>query len=88
MLDKEVKNIDACIVAIPDHMHGTAAMWCMERGIHVYVQKPLVHSIWEARQLRAGATKYRVATKWATRVIRTKGLVNAPRSSGMATLEM
>ena len=46
MLDKEGKNIDACIVATPDHMHATAAMWCMERGIHVYVQKPLVRTIW------------------------------------------
>src|ERR1051325_2854761 len=46
MLDKEGKNIDAVIVATPDHMHATAAMWCMERGKHVYVQKPLGRTIW------------------------------------------
>src|SRR3954452_3497235 len=63
MLDKEGKNIDAVIVAIPDHMHATAAMWCMERQKHVYVQKPLVRTIWEARQLRAAAEKYKVATQ-------------------------
>jgi hypothetical protein len=63
MLDKEGKNIDAVIVAIPDHMHATAAMWCMERNKHVYVQKPLVRTIWEARQLRQAATKYGVATQ-------------------------
>src|SRR5450755_727593 len=63
MLDKEGKNIDAVIVAIPDHMHATAAMWCMERGKHVYVQKPLVRTIWEARQLREAANKYKVATQ-------------------------
>ena len=63
MLDKEGTNIDACIVATPDHMHATAAMWCMERGIHVYVQKPLVRTIWEARQMRAAAAKYKVATQ-------------------------
>jgi hypothetical protein len=63
MLDKEGKNIDAVIVAIPDHMHATAAMWAMERGKHVYVQKPLVRTIWEARQLRAAAAKYKVATQ-------------------------
>ncbi|MBV8819571.1 MAG: Gfo/Idh/MocA family oxidoreductase [Acidobacteriaceae bacterium] len=63
MLDKEGKNIDAVIVATPDHMHATAAMWCMERGKHVYVQKPLVRTIWEARQLRDAAAKYRVATQ-------------------------
>src|SRR5580698_3647992 len=63
MLDKEGKNIDAVIVAIPDHMHATAAIWAMERGKHVYVQKPLVRTIWEARQLREAANKYKVATQ-------------------------
>ena len=63
MLDKEAKNIDAVIVATPDHMHATAAMWCMERGKSVYVQKPLVRTIWEARQLRAAAAQYKVATQ-------------------------
>jgi hypothetical protein len=63
MLDQEGKNIDAVIVATPDHMHATAAMWCMERGKSVYVQKPLVRTIWEARQLRAAAAKYGVATQ-------------------------
>jgi len=63
MLDKEGKSIDAVIVATPDHMHATAAMWCMERNKHVYVQKPLVRTIWEARQLREAAKKYRVATQ-------------------------
>lgn len=63
MLDKEGANIDAVIIATPDHMHGIQAMWCMERGKHVYVQKPLVRTIWEARQLRLAAAKYRVATQ-------------------------
>ncbi len=63
MLDKEGKNIDAVIVAIPDFMHATAAVWAMERGKHVYVQKPLVRTIWEARQLRDAAAKYKVATQ-------------------------
>jgi len=63
MLDKEEKNIDAVVLATPDHMHATTAMWCMERGKHVYVQKPLVRTVWEARQLRAAAVKYKVATQ-------------------------
>ena len=63
MLDKEAGNIDAVIVATPDHMHATAAMWCMERNKHVYVQKPLVRTVWEARQMRAAANKYGVATQ-------------------------
>jgi hypothetical protein len=63
MLDKELNNIDAVIVATPDHMHGMAAMWSMERKKHVYVQKPLVRTVWEARQLRAAAAKYGVASQ-------------------------
>src|SRR5499427_169182 len=63
MLDKEGNGIDAVIVTIPDHMHATAALHCMERGKHVYVQKPLVRTIWEARQLREAAAKYKVATQ-------------------------
>ena len=63
MLDKENKNIDAVIIAIPDFMHGMAAMWAMERGKHVYCQKPLTRTIYEARALRDGAAKYRVATQ-------------------------
>jgi predicted dehydrogenase len=63
MLDAEGKNIDAVIVTIPDFMHATAAIWCMERGKHVYVQKPLVRTIWEARQMVEAANKYKVATQ-------------------------
>ena len=62
MLDAE-KSIDAVIVTIPDFMHATAAIWAMERGKHVYVQKPLVRTIWEARQMREAANKYKVATQ-------------------------
>jgi hypothetical protein len=62
MLDKE-KSVDAVIVAIPDFMHATAAVWAMERGKHVYVQKPLVRTVWEARQMMEVANKYKVATQ-------------------------
>jgi hypothetical protein len=62
MLDKE-KDIDAVIVTIPDFMHATAALWCMERGKHVWVQKPLTRTIWEARRLMEAANKYKVATQ-------------------------
>jgi predicted dehydrogenase len=62
MLDKE-KSIDAVTVSCPDHMHGIASMWAMERGKHVYCQKPLTRTVWEARQLAAAAAKYKVATQ-------------------------
>jgi len=63
MLDKEEKNIDAVIVTIPDFMHATAAVACMERGKGVYCQKPLTRTIWEARLLAQAAAKYKVATQ-------------------------
>ena len=63
MLDKQGKNIDAVLVSCPDHMHGTASMWAMARGKHVYCQKPLTRTVWEARQLTEAARKYKVATQ-------------------------
>ncbi|MBN2128894.1 MAG: Gfo/Idh/MocA family oxidoreductase [Sedimentisphaerales bacterium] len=63
MLDKEDKNIDAVIVATPDHTHAVAAMACIKRRKHVYVQKPLAHSIYEVRMLTEAARKYKVQTQ-------------------------
>ncbi|GMW00959.1 MAG: dehydrogenase [Candidatus Hydrogenedentota bacterium] len=61
MLDKE--SIDAVTISTPDHFHAIAAMAAMERGIHVYVQKPLTHTVWEARLLTEAARKYKVKTQ-------------------------
>lgn len=63
MLDKEGKNIDACTIGIPDHMHATVALACMQRGKHVYVEKPLTRTPWESRLLKDAAAKYKVATQ-------------------------
>lgn len=63
MLDKEGKNIDACTIAIPDFMHATVALACMQRGKHVYCEKPLTRTPWEARLLLEAAAKYKVATQ-------------------------
>jgi predicted dehydrogenase len=52
MLDKR-KDIDAVLIATPDHHHAVAARWAMERGLHVYVQKPLTWCIDEGRKLGA-----------------------------------
>ena len=63
MLDKHERDIDAVIVCTPDHMHGMASMWAMERGKAVYCQKPLTRTIWEARELTEAAEKFGVATQ-------------------------
>ncbi|AYB34497.1 Gfo/Idh/MocA family protein [Chryseolinea soli] len=63
MLDKEAKNIDAVSVSTPDHTHAVAAMAAIQRGKHVYVQKPLTYSIFEARALAEAAKKYKVVTQ-------------------------
>ncbi|MCC6861929.1 MAG: Gfo/Idh/MocA family oxidoreductase [Bryobacterales bacterium] len=63
MFDREAKNIDAVTVSAPDHIHGSASMWAMVRGKHVYCQKPLTRTVWEARELTRAAVKYGVATQ-------------------------
>ena len=62
MLDKE-KSIDAVTIGIPDFMHATVALACMQRGKHVYCEKPLTRTPWEARLLLNAAAKYKVATQ-------------------------
>ena len=57
MLDNR-KDIEAVVIATPDHHHAVAARMAMERGIHVYVQKPLTTTVREARMLLALSRKY------------------------------
>jgi len=63
MLDKQGKEIDAVVVGPPDHMHTFCALACMQLGKHVYVEKPLTRTAWEARLLTQAAQKYKVATQ-------------------------
>jgi predicted dehydrogenase len=60
---EEQSDIDAVIVATPDHSHAVIAMAAMERKKHVYVQKPLTHSVSEARLLTEAARKHGVVSQ-------------------------
>src|SRR5438067_3737210 len=62
MLDRQ-KDIDAVVIATPDHMHATIALAAMDLGKHVYVQKPLTWSVHEARQLARRARETKLATQ-------------------------
>jgi predicted dehydrogenase len=62
MLEKE-KSIDAVTVSIPDHSHAMAAITAMRDGKHVYCEKPLARTIWEARMMRKVAAETGVMTQ-------------------------
>lgn len=62
MLDRE-KDIDAVTISTPDHTHAPAAANAMQRGIHVYVQKPLTHNIREARILTQMAREKKIVSQ-------------------------
>jgi hypothetical protein len=63
MLATEGKNIDAVMIATPDHLHAPIALLCMQHGKHVYCEKPLTRTPWETRLLADAAVKYKVATQ-------------------------
>ncbi|TDW99924.1 Gfo/Idh/MocA family protein [Dinghuibacter silviterrae] len=63
LLDKEHKNFDAVSVSTPDHNHAIIALSAMSLGKHVYVQKPMTHDIYEARQMTKAAKQYNVVTQ-------------------------
>ncbi len=59
----EQKDIDAVVVATPDHHHFFASMYAIKNGKHVYCEKPLTHSVWEARELAKAAREKKLATQ-------------------------
>jgi len=63
MLDEMEKQIDAVTVSTPDHTHAVASLMAMRRGKHCFCQKPMTHSIWEAREMAKVARDKKVATE-------------------------
>lgn len=68
MLDKEGKNLDTANIGTPDHMHAPMAMSAMQLGLHVYVQKPMAHDIYEARRLTEFAREKKLITQMGIQI--------------------
>ena len=63
MYDAHTHEIDAVMVGTPDHHHYPATIIAMTLGKHAYTQKPLTHTVWEARQLQIAHRRHKVATQ-------------------------
>ncbi len=62
------KDLDAVVVSTTEHTHALASVWAMRRGKHVYCEKPLAHSVYEARVMCETAKKMKVATQMGTQI--------------------
>ncbi|MCA9099006.1 MAG: Gfo/Idh/MocA family oxidoreductase, partial [Planctomycetaceae bacterium] len=62
------QDLDGVVVCTPDHVHAFAAMPALERGIGVYCEKPLAHSVWEVRRMREAAKKSGSITQMGTQI--------------------
>ncbi|MGD0088940.1 MAG: Gfo/Idh/MocA family oxidoreductase [Planctomycetota bacterium] len=60
---EEQKDIDAVFIATPDHVHAVATMMALKMGKHVHCQKPLTHSVYEARMIGKAAKEAKVGTQ-------------------------
>lgn len=65
LLEQE-KGLDAVVVSTPDHVHAVASISAMRMGLHVYCEKPLTHSVHEARLVAEVAAKQKVVTQMGT----------------------
>ncbi len=67
LLDKE-KTLNSVNVSTPDHMHASITMRAIQQGLHVYTQKPLTQTLYEARQLTLMAAKKKLVTQMGTQI--------------------
>ncbi|HUT13013.1 MAG TPA: Gfo/Idh/MocA family oxidoreductase [Thermoguttaceae bacterium] len=77
MFDQMEKQIDAVVVATPDHTHAVACSAAMKRGKHVYCEKPLTRTVHEARFLRQTAAEHKVVTQMGNQGSASEGLRRA-----------
>lgn len=77
MLEELGSSIDAVTISGPDHMHGPAAIMAMGMGKHIYCQKPLTQTVWEARELKRIAAEKKIATQMGNQGSAADGLRRA-----------
>ena len=77
MFDAIEKQIDAVVISTPDHTHFHPAWWALERGKHVYLEKPLAHEVEEVRRLTNAAREKKLATQLGNQRHANKGLREA-----------
>jgi predicted dehydrogenase len=68
MLSQLGDTVDAVSVSTPDHMHAPVSIAAMRAGKHVFCQKPLTHTVWEARQMRLVADEMDVITQMGNQI--------------------
>ncbi len=73
MLDEMENQIDAVVVSTPDHHHALPSVTAMRMGKHCYCEKPLAHSVYEARLMTETAAKAKVATQMGTQANSSEG---------------
>jgi hypothetical protein len=77
MFDAAAGQIDAVIISTPDHTHAVAAVAAMQLGKHVYCEKPLTRTVYEARVMRQTALRQKVVTQMGNQGSATPGLRRA-----------
>jgi predicted dehydrogenase len=68
MLDEMANKIDAVVIGTPDHTHAVAGVMAMKLGKHCYCEKPLTHSVYEARMMAEAAREKRLVTQMGTQI--------------------
>ena len=62
----EDPDVDALVIATPDHWHALGTIWACQAGKDVYVEKPASHSVWEGRKMVDAARKYKRVVQLGT----------------------
>ncbi|MSQ93470.1 MAG: Gfo/Idh/MocA family oxidoreductase [Gemmataceae bacterium] len=71
------KNVHAVSIATPNHWHALAAIWAMQAGKHVYVEKPVSHNVWEGRRIVEASRHFNKICQTGTQVRSQPGIRQA-----------